>query len=175
MISCQLSKKPVYADHDYTTFTPPAFLWNELPKVLAHHTNLLPLHLFYCIFTGSYSTCGEANLKVTTEEPLTLTSPNYPNPYPDQHDCTWFIEGPENLNLVVKFKDLGIEDCCDTMTIGYGSDSMDRSSIVGQYYGETLASGFEVILNQQMWVRLQSDFGTGMEGFYLEVYAIDCK
>ena len=52
---------------------------------------------------------------------------------------------------------------------------MDRSSIVGQYYGETLTSGFEVILNQQMWVRLQSDFGTGMEGFYLEVYAIDCK
>ncbi|XP_072029649.1 uncharacterized protein [Amphiura filiformis] len=123
---------------------------------------------------GIFAPCGKTNLQVTEEEPLTLASPNYPNPYPDQYDCTWVVDGPQDLNLVVKFKDLGIEACCDTLTIGSGSDAMDRSSIIGQYYGEDVANaGFEVVDNTKVWVQLQSDFSTGFQGFHIEVYAVE--
>ncbi len=127
---------------------------------------------------GSSAPCGDTSLQVTSQEPLSLTSPNYPLPYPDQYDCTWLVEGPENLNLVFKFKDIGVESCCDTLTIGSGSDASDRSTIIGQYYGEEVAylqTGFELVEGRKLWVRLQSDFSTGYQGFHIEVYAVECK
>ena len=124
---------------------------------------------------GTDPTCGETNLQVSRDQPLALSSINYPENYPDIQECIWFIEGPEDSTLVVKFNDLGIEECCDTLTIGSGSDPLDRTSIVRQLYGTEIGNGFEDVMATKMWVRFQSDYSENLQGFHLEVHAVECK
>ena len=34
---------------------------------------------------------------------VTITSPNYPEPYPDDQDCEWFVTYPKGKKIMVHF------------------------------------------------------------------------
>ena len=133
------------------------------------------IHFICCYFSGSNPLCGETNLQVSSDQPVILTSPNYPLNYPDVQDCIWLIEGPETSSLVVNFRSLDIEECCDTLTIGSGSDPLNRTTIVKQLYGTEIQHVFEDFMASRLWVRFQSDLSQSMQGFRLEVYTVECK
>ena len=43
----------------------------------------------------------------------TVTSPHYPDNYPDNVDVTTVITGPEGTNIRITFDDFQLEDNCD--------------------------------------------------------------
>lgn len=39
-----------------------------------------------------------------------ITTPNFPNPYPHDRNCTWVIEAPQGNSINASFSDFVLED-----------------------------------------------------------------
>nr|XP_026694942.1 CUB and sushi domain-containing protein 3-like [Ciona intestinalis] len=75
---------------------------------------------------GSHSTCGNNLVATTTSQPI--TSPNYPNNYPNNADCTWTItaSGEKKIQLTVEI--LLSEKYFDFLTILSGDTQLAKLS-----------------------------------------------
>lgn len=45
-----------------------------------------------------------------------ITTPNFPNPYPHDRNCTWIIQAPRGNSINASFSDFVVEDWVDSET-----------------------------------------------------------
>ena len=101
----------------------------------------------------------------------TISSPNFPNPYTGLDDCIWIITAPQDAYIIVKFLALNIESCCDTLTVGGGMDSENRTTVDMSVYGTNPPKPL-VVASHVAWLRFQSDSEEQVKGFQAEIQAV---
>ncbi|XP_046553798.1 cubilin-like isoform X2 [Haliotis rubra] len=113
--------------------------------------------------------CG-GTLNVTTTDITTLTSPNYPGPYPNRQECIWTIHAPANTNIEAKVRNALFESpsqCTyDFLEIHDGVST--STSNAGKFCGDDtdyISSGHIIT------VRFHSDSSTRRKGFQMQLKA----
>ncbi|XP_038051942.1 uncharacterized protein LOC119724798 isoform X2 [Patiria miniata] len=129
-----------------------------------------------------------SEIHVPDDEPFILHSPHYPL-YDASLRCTWLVTAPKtSRSLLIKFLalDYDIEDK-NGLVVGYGHDSQNLSTQLGQYNGISNASPV-LIPSSQAWIwfgtistplsqgNITSNNTDGLTdkqpgGFQLEIYA----
>ncbi|XP_006821491.1 protein SpAN-like [Saccoglossus kowalevskii] len=116
-----------------------------------------------CNDVVSRSDCGE---KLTSSSG-TITSPNYPDDYDDNVQCSWFIQAPDDYRVSITFDDFLLEfsEPCefDRLEIRYDEpyyDGYPRSACGTDLYGVTLESS-----HNSIFLNFTSDYSVGMPGF----------
>ena len=87
-------------------------------------------------------------------------------------DCSWFVTAPPNTYVLIKFQQLDLPECCDTLSIGEGTDIYNRTTVNKRLRG---GAGTKPIIlpNNTVWLRLQSDeYIEAPEKFMIEFHAI---
>ncbi|CAK8673607.1 unnamed protein product [Clavelina lepadiformis] len=67
------------------------------------------------------SICGYINIPLSNQT-VQLMSPNYPDNYPNDSNCTWIIEAPEGRKIMIDFWDVQMETCCDCVAVSDGAN-----------------------------------------------------
>jgi len=65
-----------------------------------------------CILVDS---CG--SVLNSSPEIRSLTSINFPQPYPSNQDCTWTIVAPEGFYIKIEANLVNVEYCCDHLQV----------------------------------------------------------
>lgn len=61
--------------------------------------------------------CGPPFITLSAASTATLQSPNYPDDYSSNCDCTWFISAPTGYNVKITFDTFRTETNYDTLTV----------------------------------------------------------
>ncbi|XP_038052299.1 CUB and sushi domain-containing protein 1-like [Patiria miniata] len=114
--------------------------------------------------------CGKSNVTLgnSTQTSGTLTSPYYPNNYPDNARCIWFITVDEGSTIAFRFSVFNTEQKWDTLTIGNSHESSDGDSVIGLWSG-VLTNLSVVSNNHSAWMKFTSDFSVTKIGFEVKI------
>ena len=114
--------------------------------------------------------CGSTTTQITTPE-TTITSPNYPNSYPNSQDCKTVIQFAQGQRVSVEFLNFDIEshDRCtwDWLEIRDGSTS-SANPLGSKMCGNQLPATFTSSGNS-IWFRFHSDASVIKRGFRFRV------
>ncbi|XP_077981827.1 cubilin-like [Glandiceps talaboti] len=102
-----------------------------------------------------------------TEPEGSVTSPNYPDNYPNNADCVWIItlpDGYEDQRIQITFDDFDLEYQEDYLILGSGDD-IDEN-ILAAYTGHTLPQPW-TSPDSVVWLRFTSDESVNKAGFNL--------
>ena len=66
---------------------------------------------------SEYSSCGRFDLTLDAKV-FHIKSPNYPSDYPHNSYCVWKITAPKGMTIDVRFQDIIMEECCDSVEVG---------------------------------------------------------
>nr|XP_054765190.1 uncharacterized protein LOC129271967 [Lytechinus pictus] len=114
------------------------------------------------------ASCGSQEL---LEGSGSVMSPNYPQPYPDNQECTWFIRLPSMNNLVrVEFNAFILEENHDFLVLGTGKTINEEVIVI--LTGDTLPAPVQSA-SYRMWLQFKSDESFSSTGFSLEYSSID--
>ncbi|XP_078494131.1 scavenger receptor cysteine-rich domain-containing protein DMBT1-like [Ciona intestinalis] len=114
--------------------------------------------------TTSALTCGYNGVATSTSQPI--TSPNYPNNYPNNADCTWTITASDGMRVQLNLIRLSTERSYDYLTIS--SDGTQLARISGTYLNRIYTS-----IGNTLTLRFTSDRSVTRSGFnatFVEVY-----
>ena len=98
-----------------------------------------------------------------------ISSPNYPDDYPNNADTTWWVRAPEDKTVSFDLFDIDMEECCDRLTIYDGLSIHD--DILGEITGSSSSiNSTSPIKTYQsstnsMFLRLASDCTSTARGF----------
>lgn len=94
---------------------------------------------------------GKCGGSYTDHEGL-LTSPSYPDNYPDRADCIYTLSLPNDTFLNLKFLtfDLDATDCKDYLEIRDGDS--EKSPLIGTFCGTKIAESIQSTQNQ-LWMK----------------------
>ncbi|WAQ98401.1 NRP1-like protein [Mya arenaria] len=56
-----------------------------------------------------------------------VSSPNFPRNYPNNFNCTYYINGPQLSTVCIQFDDFLTEHCCDYVRVFDGPPDASRS------------------------------------------------
>ena len=117
------------------------------------------------------SDCGHSDLTASLDNTI-IKSPNYPNDYDDNLNCTWTIKALFSGRYIVKvlFNDFKLESTCDDVLKFY--DGMNETSnLLGSYCGTTHP---EVIYStgRYLSVKFQTDNMISYKGFNFSFTAV---
>ncbi|CAL1282886.1 unnamed protein product [Larinioides sclopetarius] len=120
-------------------------------------------------FHLSYQTLCNNNL---TSRRGVIESPNFPNTYPHNHNCTWMIQAPRGSNVSIAFSHLFMEggDTCEADYVEVlEMDREGRRSQLAKYCGNISRppNTIQTTTNTAI-VRLVTDYSVAREGFRLE-------
>ena len=119
---------------------------------------------------------GIQNRNVTNGDVITIRSPLFPAPYPNNMNCRWVINNAENIEkpfLVVTFESLTL-DGVDKLELGFGSDF--NQGDVMTMNGHMPENGFpnSITMNStRMWIIFQSDKEKRALGFVIDIEAVE--
>ncbi len=100
------------------------------------------------------------------ESGINVTSPGYPNYYPDNYDCTWLFYGSnDTFGIVINIVKYDIES--DFLTIGHGQNITSRSK-VARLTG-TSSDWMIVVYESAVWINFLSDYGRSSTGYVLRL------
>ncbi|KAF8777573.1 Cubilin like protein [Argiope bruennichi] len=120
-------------------------------------------------FHLAYQTLCNNNL---TSRRGVIESPNFPDTYPHNHNCTWMIQAPPGSNISIAFSHLFLEggDTCDADYVEVlQMDKEGHQSQLGKYCGDTnRPPGTIQTTTNTAIVRLVTDQSVTREGFRLE-------
>ncbi|XP_072173176.1 uncharacterized protein [Diadema setosum] len=123
------------------------------------------------LFWESFDDQNECGSEELTDPTGVITSPNYPNPYPDNQICTWEIRLPDTATLVrVVFTAFSLEENEDFLQVGSGQTVGEN--VVASLTGSGLPSPVESA-TYRMWLRFLSDESFSDTGFSLNYYAVE--
>ena len=97
-----------------------------------------------------------------------LTSPNYPNNYPNSIECEWVLNVPSTDNVEFTFTNISIEQHyhCQWDYLELRDGGAASSSLIGRYCGDRLPTPYKFITNgSQMYVKLRADATETRKGF----------
>ena len=124
--------------------------------------------LVFVTFNVSPSSCSVCNEDLFVGK-RSLSSPNYPDRYPSNVNCTWIIKSPqEDREIVLKFRKLDIEPqaLCNFDYIQIGSGSVPGESIiVNKLCGREKPAPIKSH-SDALWLRFVSDDTKTFTGFH---------
>ena len=120
----------------------------------------------------------ESPYKTVTTSGTIITSPNYPEKYPNKANCKIRILFPESQRVAILFYSFEVEKCyigcnCDWLKIRDGNSS--NSNLIGSNLcGNTVPSPFISTGNDAI-LEFHTDGGLRYSGFKMVAYAIGNK
>ncbi|GFT97045.1 cubilin, partial [Nephila pilipes] len=107
-----------------------------------------------------------------------IESPNFPNTYPHNHNCTWIIKAPKGSNLSIAFSHLFLEggESCEADYIEVLEvNKEEKQTQLGKYCGSvSRPPGTIQTTTNIAIVRLVTDHSISREGFRLEWVTQGC-
>ncbi|GAB1597687.1 hypothetical protein Ahia01_000045300, partial [Argonauta hians] len=121
-------------------------------------------------FNYSVSECGG----ILSDEIGTITSPNYPNSYPNNIYCVWKIIGDEGRKINLTFVTIDVESSenCSKDYIDVLNGKHPGSLSMGKHCGQIPALSFRTETNSAIII-FKSDSLTNRRGFLLRYQAED--
>ncbi|XP_078369817.1 uncharacterized protein LOC144653641 isoform X2 [Oculina patagonica] len=131
----------------------------------------------FSLSSGNFYELGECS-PYTERYPKTfssasdvISSPNWPEHYPDLRDCYWRIDVPSQKNIKIAFMDFDLEYDfgCDDDKVkvkeGYSSDSYDRSSTIKDSMCGNKNPFYFTSTKRRIWIRFKSNSFSSDRGF----------
>jgi len=94
-----------------------------------------------------------------------LYSPNYPEPYPNSADITWWVRAPMGKTVRLQVVDLDIEECCDRLTVYDGHSIHGNAIAVLTGTTSDLATTVLQSTTNSLFLHLTSDCSEARSGF----------
>ncbi|CAL8142101.1 unnamed protein product [Orchesella dallaii] len=120
-------------------------------------------HGFRAVYDLSSSACGG----VLTAANGSITSPNYPNGYPNNVECIWVIRAAPGNQVQLGFRrfDVGVSEFCnsDFVEIHEGSAS---GQLLGHFCGNEIPSNISAA--NQLWILFRTDSADQAAGFWAD-------
>ncbi|XP_063957955.1 deleted in malignant brain tumors 1 protein-like [Lytechinus pictus] len=113
-----------------------------------------------CTITKAQTVSGRY---LTDTTPINLTSPNYPNHYPNNLNFAYHITVPDGCRILAKFHFLSLESNSDFLSFGDGI-GRELIRLTGRYSPPTILSPANV-----MWMNFTSDASSSDIGFQFEI------
>ena len=125
-------------------------------------------NVIVCFNFLSTEICGPDYYNLTLGNPLNLTSPFYPNTYPEKWQCLWFITPKDQGFPVMNVIDMVTEKGVDDIIIGSADNASNPSSRLFNISDEIgpLSISFGV---PNLWVQFRTNHRTGFKGFVIEL------
>ncbi len=112
--------------------------------------------------------CGDSLLQIPVHDIYNLTTPYYPDTYPNSADCTWIAQSPRPHGTIkILFPDFDLETNYDYLTIGQGNNRTDDTMVLKLTGKSGLAS--LSVSDEAVWIRFKSDRGVAWYGFVLQI------
>lgn len=106
-----------------------------------------------------------------------LVSPNFPNNYEFENECSWIISVPRGYHVLLSFNytDFDIHSCneacnCDFLEVREGTTS--KGKLLGKFCGSMVPSPIYVS-GRHLWLRFVSDKVSNNKGFRATYEAIE--
>nr|XP_006814131.1 PREDICTED: neurogenic locus Notch protein-like [Saccoglossus kowalevskii] len=109
------------------------------------------------------SDCIE-ELVIEQGEQVTISSPNYPNDYPNNLHCIWRVTNRDGRQLKVTPVEMNTECGYDMVNLGHGSDPDDDETLLLHDSGSTTLPIF-VVEDNEMWLTFDSNQFSSDRGF----------
>ncbi|XP_070542876.1 CUB domain-containing protein 2-like [Ptychodera flava] len=113
---------------------------------------------------------GDCNEVVTVPEggQVTITSPNYPENYPDDALCQWIVSSERRSIMQVRFTEFYTQPGKDFFFAGNGDDPSEENSVIWMHSGFVAPPDF-LSSDSTVWMRFSSDYAGTEKGFHVEV------
>ncbi|XP_077990107.1 uncharacterized protein LOC144444533 isoform X2 [Glandiceps talaboti] len=122
--------------------------------------------------TDTPSDCG-GHIDFSEGTDVNLTSPNYPDKYPANSDCTWTISTDLGKRIEISFEDFVLENSYDYLRIGEGNDPTDSNTETRELTGSGLPSDYTTPAHL-MWLQFTSDGIVQKSGFWAKLSSEGC-
>ncbi|XP_070570522.1 CUB and sushi domain-containing protein 1-like [Ptychodera flava] len=106
----------------------------------------------------------ETDVVVPSGGKVTVTSPNYPDPYPDNMRCSWNISSESGGSMFVAFQNFDLEDGFDFLSAGNGGLPSQETAVIWQHTGNFLPPDF-TSTGPLVWIAMYSDSSVAGLGF----------
>ncbi|XP_070542875.1 tolloid-like protein 1 [Ptychodera flava] len=117
--------------------------------------------------TVSEFSCFQAHI-VPTGGKITITSPRYPEDYPNDIACRWEIDSESGNTMLVEYQDFVLQDCCDYYSAGNGKVPSQETSVIWEHNGINLPPDF-TSSGPSVWMTLTTDSAVSARGFRITV------
>ncbi|KAJ8021040.1 Ovochymase-1 [Holothuria leucospilota] len=108
-------------------------------------------------------------LYISENTALNITSPDYPSPYPDSSNHTWYFRTDPGVQILVYFLSFSTEESYDFVTIG---DGLQVSSHLLLEWSGFDSSVSILSTSSHLWFNFQSDESFNYDGFEAVAYAV---
>ncbi|XP_067668411.1 uncharacterized protein [Haliotis asinina] len=134
----------------------------------AYSPSLLSKKFIYCYYVPALKDCGGLYTLTKDKPTQTITSPGYPNLYPNNADCFWVFTAPEDAGVLLDFEDFDIatsgSKCEDELRV--------RSYLLGEnpltYCGDSQHRSIRSVRNT-LSLNLRTTFEGQRKGFKAKV------
>ncbi|XP_052697133.1 cubilin-like isoform X2 [Crassostrea angulata] len=112
---------------------------------------------------------------VLTDYSGVIESPNFPNPYPHNRNCTWVIQATLGNTLNVSFSHFQVEThtSCNYDHLQVRDGNLPTSPEIGTYCGNNIPPAISSS-SEYLWLNFISDFSVASNGFRLEYITNGC-
>lgn len=109
---------------------------------------------------------------VVSEEPQSVSSPNYPEPYDDFTKIKYYFVAPYGYRVFLNLTDLALENAFDFLYIGSDLD-LSSENAVEYLTGNSMELPFTFLSDSRaLALKFETDSAIVDRGFYGSVYAI---
>ncbi|XP_077982535.1 hatching enzyme 1.2-like [Glandiceps talaboti] len=116
---------------------------------------------------GENNECGETHL-LSSENSIEISSPNYPEDYSNNQDCTWIVTNTDGGNIQLSFSNFITESSYDYVQFGNGNTAVTSAA---KYSGEVVPANF-ISSGDTAWIVFHSDGSNTNSGFVLTATAV---
>ncbi|KAK2147338.1 hypothetical protein LSH36_558g01028 [Paralvinella palmiformis] len=105
-----------------------------------------------------------------------IESPNFPNPYPHNRNCTWIIEAARGNTINGSFSHFKVEphEACQYDFLQLRDGETADSPLIGQYCGINTLPPEVATTGRYLYVKFQSDHSMAVNGFRFEYITVGC-
>ncbi|XP_026141518.1 CUB and zona pellucida-like domain-containing protein 1 isoform X2 [Carassius auratus] len=128
------------------------------------------LTLLLCLFlTNFQDLCAQSCGGQMTNRRGDLSSPRYPNNYPDNSQCTWTIHSTGRRTVSLTFNSVSLETCCDYIKV-YDGPSTHHPLLgeIREYRSQSFKSS-----SNDLTVYFYSDHSSTSKGFHANWVFVD--
>ncbi|KAI8503546.1 hypothetical protein Bbelb_185170, partial [Branchiostoma belcheri] len=137
---------------------------------------------YYSGWNGPLPTCKAecgGYKTASTSSPGVIYSPNYPDPYGNDMNCTWTIANrQEGMGIKMIIAEFSLEERRDKLSI-YAGDHVSHNALMGEYseFSQVYCGWVDVSVHESMTSTVELDFHSNhvftYEGFWIRFYTKD--
>ena len=114
--------------------------------------------------------CGVSQLFFPDDYVYNFTSFGFPNQYPNDLYCEWFIVDANQL--IIDIMAFDVERGYDYVNIGVGADARDTSSIIAKLTGDTKLARM-TSTHESIWIQMVTDATGNQMGFFFSFLRVE--